>query len=108
MDFSDVSVAVMDESVLKILADRRSLFDSDAPHVIITPADLGHELATKYRSLALRTRPNLHLVRSMAEARELLASLGCHSDMGGEELVYDRMRRSTTGAAVIQPHRIGI
>ena len=75
-DFSSVSMTVVDDSVLTTLAASRSIFDGDAPHVIIAPADLPYETALKYRELARQSRPHLHVVRTMGEARELLDKLG--------------------------------
>jgi hypothetical protein len=75
-DLSLVSVADIDDGVLTKLAGTRSVFDSDVPHVIVAPADLPYEKAVKYRELARDSRRNLHVVRTLGEARELLAKLG--------------------------------
>jgi hypothetical protein len=76
VDFSSVSAAAVKDTILKSLAGTRSVFHPDVPHVIIAPADLRYELALKYRDLAQQSRPNLHVVRTLAEARELLERLG--------------------------------
>lgn len=76
VDLSGISFADVDESVLKTLAGAGSVFAPETPHVIIAPGDLPHEIALKYRDLAQHSRPNLHVVRSLAEARELLHKLG--------------------------------
>jgi hypothetical protein len=58
------------------LAGTRSIFDAHVPHVIVAPGDMSHDLASKYRDLARQSRPNLHIVRTLDEARELLDKLG--------------------------------
>lgn len=75
-DFSAVSFAEVDDKALSTLAGTRSIFAHDVPHVIVAPADLPYEAALKYREFARQTRPNLHVVRTLSEARQLLESLG--------------------------------
>ncbi len=76
VDFSSVSVAAIDESALTSLAGTSSIFGPNVPHVIVAPADLQYELAVKYRVLTQKSRPNLHVVRTLAEAQQLLDGLG--------------------------------
>lgn len=76
IDLSAVSINEVDESAMRALAGGPSIFSAESPHVIIAPADLSHELAIKYRDLSRQSRPNLHVVRTQAEAKELLQSLG--------------------------------
>ena len=76
VDLSSVSGTAVDDSALGTLAGSASIFDADVPHVVIAPADLPHELALKYRELARRSRPNLHVVRTLDDARALLERLG--------------------------------
>ncbi len=76
VDLSAISVAEVDNAALKTLAGTRSIFEPHVPHVIIAPADLPYEMAVQYRQLAQTSRPNLHVVRTPAEARELLDRLG--------------------------------
>ncbi len=71
-----MSVADVPEAALRTLAGTRSIFDSGVPHVIIAPADLLCELALKFRDLAQKSRPNLHVVRTLADAQEILNGLG--------------------------------
>ena len=76
VDLSSVSVATIDDSVLTTLAATPSIFGPDAPHVIVAPADLPFEIALKYQDISRESRPNLHVVRTLAEARQLLHKLG--------------------------------
>jgi hypothetical protein len=76
VDLSSASGAFVDESALAALAGTKSIFDPDVPHVIVVLADLMWEVAVKYRDLVRETRPNLHVVRTLTEARELLDKLG--------------------------------
>ena len=76
VDLSSLSLADVDDSVLRTLAGTQSIFEAGVPHVIIAPADLPYEMALKYRELAQKSRPNLHVVRSLLEAKELLDNLG--------------------------------
>ncbi len=76
IDLSSVSITAINEDALRALATGPSIFGPDVPHVIIAPTDLPHELAMKYRDLSRQTRPNLHVVRTLQEARDLLARLG--------------------------------
>jgi hypothetical protein len=76
VDLSAVSIMAVNDAAMGTLAAGRSAFDDGVPHIIIAPVDLPHELAVKYRDLARQSRPNLHVVRTVVEARELLESLG--------------------------------
>lgn len=76
VDFSAVSLADVDDKMLTTLAGTRSIFAADVPHVIVAPTDLPHEVALKYREFARQTRHNLHVVRTVSEARRLLEDLG--------------------------------
>ena len=82
VDLSSVSVAAIDDSVLKTLAGTKSIFDDGVPHVIVAPADLPHERALKYQEVARDSRRNLHVVRTLGEARELLEKLGYGISVG--------------------------
>ncbi len=68
VDFSSISIANVDDTALKTLAGTQSIFERGVPHVIIAPADLPYEMAVKYRDIAQKSRPNLHVVRTVAEA----------------------------------------
>jgi hypothetical protein len=76
VDFSAVSITDVDDKALSTLAGTRSIFDDGVPHIIVAPANLPYEAATKYREFARQSRPNLHVVRTLREAQELLDGLG--------------------------------
>ena len=77
-DFSMVRFAEVSESALRTLAGTRSIFEPGVPHVIIAADDQLYELGLKFRELAETSRPNLHVVRTLGEARRLLDTLGYH------------------------------
>ncbi len=76
VDLSSMSVPDVDEAALRSLAGSRSIFDPGVPHVVIAPADVPYEMALKFRDLARKSRPNLHVVRTLADAQEILEKLG--------------------------------
>ena len=76
VDFSAIKAMAVPQDALARLASTESLFSKNAPHVVVTPADLPLALALQYRERVRETRPNFHVVRSIAEARELLHGLG--------------------------------
>ncbi len=76
VDFSAVSVTEIDDKALGTLAGKHSIFDDGVPHVIVAPANLPFAAAMKYRDLSRQSRPNLHVVRTLGEARQLLDQLG--------------------------------
>ncbi len=75
-DFSAADVATISETTLTALAGMKSLFSPDVPHVVVAPTDAMVALGSKYQELARESRPNLFVVRSLAEAYELLAQRG--------------------------------
>ena len=76
-DFVDLSaVTDIDEKAVHMLAGSKSVFDPAAPHVVIVPAELPHAKALQYRHMVRVSRPNLHVVRTLPEARALLHGLG--------------------------------
>lgn len=76
VDFSGIRAINIPQEALAELASTESLFSKDAPHVVVTPADLPRSMAMKYREQVRETRPNFHVVRTIAEARDLLHELG--------------------------------
>jgi hypothetical protein len=72
VDFSGVTLPAISEARLAGMASGKSIFDGSVMHVVVTPADLPYKLARKYQVLARQTRPNLFIVRSLAEAYKLL------------------------------------
>ena len=76
VDFSAIKAMKVPPEALARLASTESLFRKDAPHVVVTPADLPLSMALEYRERVRETRPNFHVVRTIAEARDLLHGLG--------------------------------
>jgi hypothetical protein len=76
VDFSGIHAITVPPEALERLASTESLFHHDAPHIVVTPADLPMNLALQYRDRVRETRPNFHVVRTVAEAKELLQRLG--------------------------------
>ena len=72
VDFSAVKQTQISEATLAALAGSKSLYSDSSLHVIVAPEDMPHELATRYQVMARATRPNLYVVRNLAEAYELL------------------------------------
>lgn len=72
VDFSDVRQTLVNEGTLAAMAGAKSIFSSGSLHIIVAPSDLPFEMAQKYQELAQRTRANLFVVRTLAEAYNLL------------------------------------
>jgi hypothetical protein len=62
-----VSPAAMQE-----LAGKQSLFQPSSKHAVIAPKDLSFEKAEQFQKMAEGRRPGLTVVRSAAEAYEIL------------------------------------
>lgn len=80
VDLSSAAGASLDPGALAGLAGSKSIFEPTVPHVIVVSEDSLYEIAVKYRDLTRDSRPNLHVVRTLAEARELLDKLGYRFD----------------------------
>ena len=78
VDFTGVTEAALSEASLAAMAKNPSLFQEASVHIIVAPADLMFNLAAKYKAFARLSRPNLFVVRTRAEAYQLLTP-------GGEE-----------------------
>lgn len=73
IDFTAVTDASLSESTLAAMAKNPSLFHESVLHIVVAPADLLFQLASKYKGLARFSRPNVMVVRSRDEAYQLLA-----------------------------------
>jgi len=60
------------ESVVGALAANPSLFSSSAMHIVIAPAAVIFRLGGKFKDLAQSSRPNFYVVKTRAEAYQLL------------------------------------
>src|SRR4029077_3941995 len=72
VDFSDVTDPAITESAIAALAANPSLFSSSAMHIGIAPAAVMFRLGRKFKELARSSRPNFYVVKTRAEAYELL------------------------------------
>jgi uncharacterized integral membrane protein len=72
VDFTAVTAAEISESTLVAMAANPSLFSDSALHIVVAPADLLFQLASKYKGLSRFSRPNLFVVRTRAEAYQIL------------------------------------
>lgn len=80
VDFTSVAQPTVSEETLAQLATGKSIFSSRVRHVIVAPADLPFELAKQYQALTAATRPKLMVVRTLAEAYQLL-DIGSRDDL---------------------------
>jgi hypothetical protein len=71
-DFTSVTEADVSEATLRAIAANPSLYDASVIHIVVAPSEPLFQIASKYRDLARTSRPNLHVVRTRAEAYELL------------------------------------
>ncbi len=72
VDLTAVTDAALSESTLAALAANPSLFSPSAMHIVVAPEDVLFQLASRYKGLSQRSRPNLFVVRSREEAYRLL------------------------------------
>ncbi|HSK46201.1 MAG TPA: hypothetical protein VLA83_20190 [Candidatus Binatia bacterium] len=72
VDFSDVTDPAITESAISELAANPSLFSSSAIHIVIAPAAVVFQLGARFRELAKWSRPNFYVVKTRAEAYQLL------------------------------------
>jgi hypothetical protein len=72
VDFSGVTDPTITESAIAALAANPTLFRSSALHIVIAPDAVMYLLGEKFKELAFSSRPNFHVVRTRAEAYQLL------------------------------------
>ena len=72
VDFSAVTEVAVSESTLARLAGTQSLYSPSVQHIVVAPDNTTSKLANHFKELAKQSRPNLHVVRSRAEAYKLL------------------------------------
>ncbi len=76
VDLSELKIPKVSGQALSKLAGNKSLFRASVPHVIVAPTDVPFEMATHYQEMARESRPNLFVVRTLAEAYEVLRQRG--------------------------------
>lgn len=69
LDFSNVTELRVTVAFINSLAKSNSLYSPESKHAVVAPHDISFGVARLYQMLAQDTRPNLAVVRSMAEAR---------------------------------------
>jgi hypothetical protein len=74
VDFSDVSDPAITENAIGALAANPSLFSSSAIHIVVAPATVVFRLGAKFKELAQSSRPNFYVVKTRAEAYEILSA----------------------------------
>jgi hypothetical protein len=74
VDFTAVVDVALSEQALGVLASNQSLFDREVLHIIIANDSVVAALAEKFRGMTRATRPNLFVVKTLAEAYDLLAN----------------------------------
>jgi hypothetical protein len=72
VDFSAVSELTISEAALASMASSQSLFSESVLHIVVAPADVAFQLANQFKTFARDTRRNLLVVRTRAEAYQLL------------------------------------
>lgn len=72
VDFSGVTDPAITESGLAALAANPTLFSTSVVHIVVAPAELMFQFASKFKDFAQTSRPNLFVVRTRAEAYGLL------------------------------------
>lgn len=72
LDFSKVTELSISDSTLGKLASTPSLFSESVRHVIITTLEQGVQIASRFKTLSSKTRPNMFVVRTRDQAYELL------------------------------------
>ena len=74
VDFTAVTDVNLSESTLAAMAETPSLFRESVIHIVVAPADVLFQIASKYKGFARLSRPNLFVVRTRDEAYQLLLS----------------------------------
>lgn len=72
VDFSAVTESDVSRETIVSLAANPSLYQESVLHIVVAPDDSVFELASTFKKLASSSRPNLHVVRTRAEAYQLL------------------------------------
>lgn len=74
VDFSAVTEVNLSESTLSVMAQTPSLFIESVLHIVVAPADILFQIASRYGSFARLSRPNVFVVRTRDEAYQLLSA----------------------------------
>jgi hypothetical protein len=72
VDFSAVTEADISNATLAAMASAPSLYSNDVMHIVVAPSPALVQMVSKFKDLALSSRPNLVLVWTREEAYERL------------------------------------
>ena len=72
VDFTGVTHLKVTVGLINSMAKSDSLYSPESRHAVIAPHDMTYGVARLYQMLALETRPNVAVVRSMAEAHRFV------------------------------------
>jgi len=73
VDFTAVTQASISKDTLTTMANTRSLFSQSVFHIVVAAGGALFDLASRYKELSRKSRPNLFVVHTRAEAYKLLA-----------------------------------
>ena len=76
VDFSGAEMGAISGKTLQAIAQAKSLFKPDVPHVIVAPTNEMSVIARQYQKISAESRPKLFVVRTLKEAYQLLALQG--------------------------------
>ena len=76
VDFTGAEMAGVSGKTLHAIAQAKSLFKPDVPHVIVAPTNELSVIARQYQKISAESRPKLFVVRTLKEAYQLLALQG--------------------------------
>jgi hypothetical protein len=73
VDFSAVTEAEVSDRTLAAMAATPSIYSEAVVHIVVAPADSVFQFASRFKDLAKGSRRNLFVVRTRAEAYQLLS-----------------------------------
>ena len=76
VDFSGAVMGGISAKTLQSIAQTKSVFKPDVPHVIVAPTNELSVIARQYQKISAESRPKLFVVRTLKEAYQLLALQG--------------------------------
>jgi hypothetical protein len=74
VDLTAVTEVAVTEKALATMAGTESLYSPSGLHIVVAPSRKTGKLAKDFKTLAQYSRPNLHIVRTRAEAYKLLST----------------------------------
>lgn len=75
VDFSAVTEASISNATLAAMASAPSLYEENAMHIVVTPSPALVQMVSKFKDLALSSRPNLVMVKTREEAYDEIAKI---------------------------------